>query len=357
MQSPGSAGQEQTTRPPAAPPTPREDLVALALYQALRRLGGGSPEAIRAAAGLNAAQAKRGWQRLEQLRLVRANGVAVEAVEPDAALMKATEAYRENAAEQVRNATELQQATDALVTVYRPAVARDDVEVAVEHFGDIRRKKQIFDNLTASSQISIDTIHPGPMPPMVVLEASLRQDRAQVARGVVLRNIYPMSLLQTPKHARYLHRLAELGSQLRLIDHAPHDLLIFDGVAACLTADPAEPRQAMTVVRGTTLLRNYVAMYEDLWLRAVPLAEMTAAPPPGEEPESGTAQERNIVRLLTLGLSDDQIARRLGVSRRTVQRAIARLMDRLGATSRFEAGLKLAQTPEFAKAYRLPAPR
>jgi DNA-binding CsgD family transcriptional regulator len=357
MQSPGFAGQEQTTRTPAAPSAQREDLVALALYQALRRLGSGRREVIRAAAGLNTAQAERGWQRLEQLRLVRANGTAVEAVEPDVALRKATEAYRENAVEQVRNATELQQATDALATVYQPAVARDDAEVAVEYFGDIRRKKQIFDDLTTTSRISIDTVHPGPMPPMGVLEASLRQDRAQVARGVVLRNIYPMSLLQTPKYARYLHRLAELGSQLRLIDHAPHDLLIFDGVAACLTADPAEPGHAMAVVRGAMLLRNYVAMYEDLWLRGIPMAEMTAPPPPGEETEGGTAQERNVVRLLALGLSDDQIARKLGVSRRTVQRAIARLMDRLGATSRFEAGLKLAQSPEFAKAFTLPAPR
>ncbi|WP_433891566.1 helix-turn-helix transcriptional regulator [Streptomyces sp. CA-111067] len=357
MQSPGSAGQEQTTRPPAAPPTPREDLVALALYQALRRLGGGKPEAVRTAAGLNTAQAKRGWQRLEQLRLVRANGVAVEAVEPDAALLKATEVYRENAAEQVRNAIELQQATDTLATVYQPAVARDDAEVAVEYFGDLRRKKQIFEDLSASSRVGVDSLHPGPMPPMGVLEVSIRRDREQVDRGVVLRNIYPMSLLQTPKYTRYLHRITELGAQVRLIDHSPHDLLIFDGVAACLTADPSSPGRALVVVRGAALLRNYVAMYEDLWLRGIPIAEMTAAPPPGEEPESGTAQERNIVRLLALGLSDDQIARKLGVSRRTVQRGIARLMDRLGATSRFEAGLKLAQSPEFAKAFRLPAPR
>jgi DNA-binding NarL/FixJ family response regulator len=58
-----------------------------------------------------------------------------------------------------------------------------------------------------------------------------------------------------------------------------------------------------------------------------------------------------IIRLMASGLSDDQIARKLGVHRRTVQRAIAKLMERLNASSRFEAGLKLAGDAEFAKTF------
>jgi len=42
-------------------------------------------------------------------------------------------------------------------------------------------------------------------------------------------------------------------------------------------------------------------------------------------------------------MTDETAARRLGVSLRTVRRQMAALMERLCATSRFEAGLKAAQ--------------
>ena len=41
------------------------------------------------------------------------------------------------------------------------------------------------------------------------------------------------------------------------------------------------------------------------------------------------------------GLTDDTVARRMGVSVRTVRRIMADIMRRLDATSRFEAGVKV----------------
>ncbi|MFD5485064.1 response regulator transcription factor [Streptomyces virginiae] len=49
------------------------------------------------------------------------------------------------------------------------------------------------------------------------------------------------------------------------------------------------------------------------------------------------------MRLLAGGLTDDAAGQRLGISSRTVSRHMASIMERLGATSRFEAGLKAAQ--------------
>lgn len=61
-----------------------------------------------------------------------------------------------------------------------------------------------------------------------------------------------------------------------------------------------------------------------------------------------------MVQLTAEGLSDERIARGTGVPRRTVQRAVAKLLDRLHAMSRFKAGLKLAQDPGLARAVRAP---
>ncbi|MBN0038729.1 helix-turn-helix transcriptional regulator [Cellulosimicrobium cellulans] len=53
--------------------------------------------------------------------------------------------------------------------------------------------------------------------------------------------------------------------------------------------------------------------------------------------------EDTLLRLLAEGKTDTAVAARLGVSPRTVRRHAAGLMGRLGATSRFEAGVRAAQ--------------
>jgi len=66
----------------------------------------------------------------------------------------------------------------------------------------------------------------------------------------------------------------------------------------------------------------------------------TAARPPKARP-AGTPDEstRALLALLAAGLTDEAIARSLGISLRTVQRRIHDLMETLGATTRFQAGM------------------
>jgi DNA-binding NarL/FixJ family response regulator len=45
-----------------------------------------------------------------------------------------------------------------------------------------------------------------------------------------------------------------------------------------------------------------------------------------------------VLRLLASGLTDEAVARKVGLSARTVRRTIASLSDRLQANSRFQAG-------------------
>ncbi|MFF4422307.1 response regulator transcription factor [Streptomyces sp. NPDC001549] len=56
-----------------------------------------------------------------------------------------------------------------------------------------------------------------------------------------------------------------------------------------------------------------------------------------------TASEQELLRLLASGLTGEVAGRRLGISARSVRRQMAALMERLDASSRFEAGLKAAQ--------------
>ena len=52
---------------------------------------------------------------------------------------------------------------------------------------------------------------------------------------------------------------------------------------------------------------------------------------------------REMLEILQLGVTDDVAAKRLGVSVRTVRRRVAAVMELLGASSRFEAGVRAAQ--------------
>ena len=53
-----------------------------------------------------------------------------------------------------------------------------------------------------------------------------------------------------------------------------------------------------------------------------------------------SAVERRLLGLLAEGLTDVTIARRLNVSLRTERRMVAGLMRRLGASGRFDTGVK-----------------
>lgn len=317
-----------------------DEAYALSLYQALRASGEADATRLVTATGLGGDQVERGLRRLRRLGLVRETGGVLEPVEPDTALLGKMGAHRSTAAAHAASATELEQLTHALLTRYRPAVADEASQFEVEFVSDRRTKDRRLRDLNAEVKLTCDSLHPGGMPPMDVLTRSLAEDARLVERGVHCRAIYRQGLLQTPKHARYLHELAQIGVEVRLIEHAAYDLLLLDRTIAWIPAAPGTTSPSVVLFRGAALINAQIALYEDCWLRAVPYPKALA----DSEQTALPAQERAVVRLMSGGLSDDQIARKLGVHRRTVQRTVARLMERLNASSRFEAGMKLART-------------
>lgn len=54
--------------------------------------------------------------------------------------------------------------------------------------------------------------------------------------------------------------------------------------------------------------------------------------------ETPTEEDLAIVRMLAKGLTDDVVAHRVGISKRTYRRRLRAVMRKLGAGSRFEAG-------------------
>ncbi|WP_437093588.1 DUF6879 family protein [Streptomyces sp. enrichment culture] len=177
-------------------------------------------------------------------------------------------------------------------------------------------------------------------------EASRQASRplceALARRGVAMRSIYLDSVHNDPATVDHLRWLHAHGDQVRTTASLPSRMLLFDRAHAVLPTDPDDSAAGALVLHGRGVIGALCELFERVWENAVPF---TSGRPQHRERGGGelTSQEQAVLRLLAEGLTDEVVARKLGVSVRTGRRITAELMSRLGARSRFQAGLRAAQ--------------
>ncbi|WP_432181568.1 helix-turn-helix transcriptional regulator [Streptomyces sp. NBC_00063] len=166
------------------------------------------------------------------------------------------------------------------------------------------------------------------------------------ARGIRSRVLYDaQGLDHAGKFPRAMAAVAA-GEQVRVVASAPLKLLLVDGRVALLplTGSESGQRHRSVVVHGSTLTDALQELFEVVWRQAAPLRGRGQLPDGRLAREEGlTAAEQELVELLGSGLTDEVIARHLGVSDRTLRRRVRELQDRLGSTGRFQAGVRAAQ--------------
>ncbi|HEY3562730.1 MAG TPA: helix-turn-helix transcriptional regulator [Kribbella sp.] len=156
-----------------------------------------------------------------------------------------------------------------------------------------------------------------------------------VKHGVRYRAIFPDHARTAPSLGRRLGALSLAGVAVRTIPAVPMDAIVIDGSVAVLPADTANG--SVAVLRLTSVVVTALELFERIWPDAVPLADRDL---PDEADLSSREQE--MLRLLALGATDEVAAAHLDISVRTVRRMVAQIMHRLGARSRFQAGVKAA---------------
>jgi DNA-binding CsgD family transcriptional regulator len=114
-------------------------------------------------------------------------------------------------------------------------------------------------------------------------------------------------------------------------------MLVFDRKIAVVPLNPNESEVGVAVLQCTGPVAAMCALFETLWETAAPFGEIRS-PHPGAPL---TEQELAVIRLLAQGHTDAAISRKLGVSPRTAGRLVSEIMARLGARSRFQAGLQV----------------
>lgn len=147
-------------------------------------------------------------------------------------------------------------------------------------------------------------------------------------RGVRYRAIYERAILDSPGELAGIVEAIGFGEEARVLPALPVRLAIADRkLAICpLVPDDARPvpSPSAALIRSSELLDALVALFESQWERATPVL----ADQPDEQLDT------LLLSLLVSGLPDKSIATHLGVSRRTVQRRLDRMMALAGVDTR-----------------------
>jgi DNA-binding CsgD family transcriptional regulator/sugar-specific transcriptional regulator TrmB len=171
------------------------------------------------------------------------------------------------------------------------------------------------------------------------LEASRPLDEMLLRRGVSILTIYLDSVRNVPESRDYVKWLLELGGEVRTTVMLPLRLLVFDRRIAVVPANPVRSETGAVIIEGNGPVAAMCALFDQIWSNSTPFGEIRDSHPETEL----TQQELAVVRLLAQGDTDAAISRKLGVSTRTAGRLAAEIMTRLGAKSRFQAGLRIGE--------------
>lgn len=260
----------------------------------------------------------------------------VATVDPEIALLRLLDRERERLREHLAEADKAYSTLETLAGTFLRAGSLTRSEIAVEAITDYRRIQQALEDIIDVMQENSASMYPSG-PTRQIPERILSRDRRQLGNGVRVRAIYHTKDAGEPELADLLSRRVALGVEVRLAPVIPMNMVIADQQYAMVPIRPDEPREGAILARGPVLVRSYLSLYEHCWHTASPYGDDVA-------PERGgdglSEQQRAALQMLATGMKDEKIARNLGVSLRTVSRMLSELMQELGASSRFEAGVR-----------------
>ncbi len=160
-----------------------------------------------------------------------------------------------------------------------------------------------------------------------------RSFEALVTGGRRSRAIYPARVLEEAPDV--IRARAEAGEHVRILAEVPCRLVVMGSSAALIPEEFGVPTERRLVIRQHSLICSLTLFFESLWEKAMPVPGLD-----GQRYDEGASDRRLLVGQLAGGVKDEQIARALGISVRTVRRRVAELLDELGADSRFQAGVE-----------------
>jgi DNA-binding NarL/FixJ family response regulator/predicted DNA-binding transcriptional regulator len=299
-----------------------------------------SLEQIAAELGADEGAARCALDELVQHGLiVRAEGDDVlHAVQPKVALARLLDQQSIRLREAERGLAEARRAAETLTEMTDELANLDpsSLEVIAGRFAVTDRVSELMRS-AHDEVLTMLTRRPGPG----AIEHARSNDAELLGRGVPCRVLVLEGQLRgSPQLMQHLRTLHEMGAQVRVAAYLPTRLIVVDRSAAVVPSNLDAPSEGAVLVTHEVLVSLLVHVFETIWESSRLLVTTTADD--GEE-WTPSALEREVMRLLAEGFKDESVARKVGMSLRSVRRLIAHLSQELGADSRFALGVRCAE--------------
>jgi len=316
-------------------PTSPGDESAARVYLALVRQPKPSRSAL-AEEGFTAAETDVALLLLQSRGLVGAfDAEGIEVPPPDIAIPRYAAALE-------RQASSTRSAAQGLAHAYRLARAEysDDltgVGISVLTTPDDLDRAR-FEVVSRARQTRIEIFARGAGTQTLVLEqAALLAAATSVADR---RAVFDAAYLDVIGALEALGRLLDAGVEVRISQRLPCSAVVVDDAALADVSNMDASGFGSILVRHRPLVRVVRVLAEGIYEASSPLP---LSPADASSPSWLDERDRQILVLIAAGATDTMISRQVRISQRTVERRLRAMMDELGATTRFQAGVQAAK--------------
>lgn len=274
---------------------------------------------------------------LSELALVRGSPGDVQsfhAVDPHlAAEILLARQRAELAAQQQR----VQEAQVAAVQL-KSELTQDAAKGGLQRLQGVDCVRDYLATLQDRVESELSTFAPGRIQSAAGVHGSRPPAEELLERGVQMRTVYLDSARNDAATVAHAERLTSLGERIRTVPSLPNRMIICDRRIAVVAADADDTAAGAVVLETPGVVASLHALFESVWQSARPLG----APVSPADAQTLNSQQLEVLRLLALGHTDASVAARLGVSARTARRIANKLMEHVGARSRFQTGVQAA---------------
>lgn len=307
---------------------------AESVYLQMLRDRDAGPDRIAEALGIDEAQVRDALDELSRLMLVEESWAGDDGLRPVSPEVGLAALLAREQAQVARRNQEIEEGRVALARLVSELQnVRKGPDVEILETADEARDR--LATLTEQCTQDLCTFVPTRATSSRALRSSRVLSQTLLERGVRMRTVYLESIRNdqaTWDHATWLRNN---GAEVRLAATVPVRLQIIDQDHAMVPLTDTESGSGAVVMTSPGVVAALMALFTQTWRSATPLGADRR-----RDDDGLSVQEHELLRLWAKGATDEAASRRLGVSLRTVRRLSSALMERLDASSRFQAGAR-----------------
>ncbi|TXL87717.1 LuxR family transcriptional regulator [Streptomyces sp. IB2014 016-6] len=311
-----------------------------AVYRLLLRQSGGTVAEVAKILDIEVTEVREALDVLADLTLIRRSWrdpSTLLPANPEAALQAILAERQAELARKQQEVEELRAAAARLASDYVLEYSYGRGRM-FERLPSVEAVRMRMDELVAATKRETLAFAPGGPQTAENRAASRPLAESLLARSVVMKTIYLDSVRNDPGSMEHALWMAEKGGGTRTTPSLPMRLQILDRRYALVPIDPEDSSQGATLIEEPGVVAALCAFFEIVWESAVPVTELKPRRNGQVSP-----QEKELLRLLSQGLTDEAAARKLGVSLRTERRMITEISTRLEVNSRFQLGQRATE--------------